>query len=181
MTKTGWLRTGDSKHVKVMPVVIDQYLRDQLSKDNHTDLLGDILRHFKDHPQKDDGITHMEANPDTETHAVPLSDSKLSYAEIIMQTLKQNCIMIVQQRTAKSFLSLPSRGEKVKKMDSINFYLGAGPKSSTQRQEASMIKQLYLVMLSEHVTGMSFTDPVDSCFEYNSCRQSHTCRLQCFP
>ena len=45
--KTGWLITRNSKYVNAMPFIMVQYIRDQLSKDRHTDTLGDISKHFK--------------------------------------------------------------------------------------------------------------------------------------
>ena len=46
MTKTGQLIVRNSKHLKVTPIILEQYLRDMLSKDRIADTLEGIIKQF---------------------------------------------------------------------------------------------------------------------------------------
>ena len=79
--KTGWLITRNSKHVKVTPITVEQCLRDQLSKDRHTDILVDNLKHTENHPLEGDSIARTEAYLDMDALAILLNKNKVSYLE----------------------------------------------------------------------------------------------------
>ena len=48
MTKMGYLIMRNSKHVKATRITLEQYLRDQLSKDSKADTLQDMIKQFED-------------------------------------------------------------------------------------------------------------------------------------
>ena len=59
--KDGMADNRNSKHVKVIPMISEQYLRDQLSKINKAHKLEDIVRQFEIQIQQDKGWTYTEA------------------------------------------------------------------------------------------------------------------------
>ena len=65
---------------------MEQYIRDQLSKERHIDTIEDILKHTGNYPQEGNGIAHTEAYPEMQTLATPLSDNKPSCLETKRQS-----------------------------------------------------------------------------------------------
>ena len=110
----------------VMPIAGEQYLRNQLSKDRHRDTLEDIFKHFENHLLQ--GISHIEAYPDMHAPAVPVSDSK----PYDLETRLGNNYRRILQRTANTFLSLPTGGGKVKQTFNVGGNLCMNLKNNMQ-------------------------------------------------
>ena len=51
--------------MKVIPIALEQHLRDQLSNDRKTDTLQDIIRQFESQTQHDNNLVLTEARQDT--------------------------------------------------------------------------------------------------------------------
>ena len=47
------------KHVKAMPITVEQYLQDQPSSNRNIGTLEDILSHFEIHPQQGDDTVNQ--------------------------------------------------------------------------------------------------------------------------
>ena len=71
--KTGWLISRKNIHVKKMPITLEQYLRDQLSKDRKKDMLVGIIRQFNNQTQHDSDLLLTKAI--WETHATYMKDN----------------------------------------------------------------------------------------------------------
>ena len=72
--------------MKATPITVEQYLRDQLSKDRHTDTLEDIHKLIENYSQQGNGMVHTEAYPDKQAPAINLSDNKPSYPETLNES-----------------------------------------------------------------------------------------------
>ena len=65
MINTGCLITMNRKHIKVIPITLEQHLMNQISKDRKTDTLELIIRQFEDQTQCDKDLTLTEARQGT--------------------------------------------------------------------------------------------------------------------
>ena len=59
-----------------MPITVEQYAWDQLSKNRHAITLDNILRHFKSHPQQGNSASQTKSNHSMQANKVLIAGAE---------------------------------------------------------------------------------------------------------